>query len=59
MCRERAINIVRHLRLTISNMPIIEPSVQSELFAPTRATKKKLNKIKDRIIKKYNLSKDN
>jgi len=59
MCRQKAIAIVRNLTYTLENMPIIDPTSDSQLFTPTRASKKKLRNIKDRIIKKYNLSKDN
>ena len=59
MCRQKAIAIVRNLNYTLENMPIIDPTSDSQLFTPTRASKKKLRNIKDRIIKKYNLSKDN
>ena len=59
MCRERAIDIVKHLNLTIANMPTIEPTIYNEVYAPTRTTKKNLNKIKDRLIRKYKLKKDN
>ena len=59
MCRQRAIDIVRNLTYTIANMPIIDPTSDSQLFTPTRASKKKLKNIKDRLIKKYKLYKDN
>ena len=59
MCRQKAIAIVRNLNYTLENMPIIDPTSDSQLFTPTRASKKKLKNIKDRIIRKYNLSKDN
>ena len=57
MCRERAKKIIKDLNITISNMKPIVPcwNMQNELFTPTRVSKEKLKKIKNRLIKKYNL----
>jgi|TARA_R110000822_G_scaffold128530_3_gene264395 hypothetical protein len=59
MSRQRAINIVRNISLTISNMKPIQATVTNELFPPTRTTKKKLQSIADRLIRRYKLAKDN
>ena len=61
MCRERAKKIIKDLNITISNMkPIVTCwNMQNELFTPTRVSKEKLKKIKNRLIKKYNLLEDN
>jgi|TARA_B100001094_G_scaffold302417_1_gene329620 hypothetical protein len=61
MCRERAKKIIKDLNITISNMKPIVPcwNMQNELFTPTRVSKEKLKKIKNRLIKKYNLLEDN
>ena len=61
MCRERAKKIIKDLNITISNMKPIVPcwNMQNELFTPTRVSKEKLKKIKNKIIKKYNLLEDN
>jgi|TARA_R110000823_G_scaffold266631_1_gene386374 hypothetical protein len=54
MSKRRAKEIVKNLLNTIHNMVDIK-IVTSEQFPPARADKKKLGKIADKLIKKYEL----
>lgn len=55
--REKAIAIVANLKQTLSKMENQKPIIESQLktFKAARADKKELNKIKNNLIKKYNL----
>jgi transposase len=55
--KEKALAIVANLKQTLLKMEHQKPIIESQLktFKTTRANKKELNKIKDNLIKKYNL----
>tara|TARA_R100000781_G_C3983533_1_gene94388 strand:+ start:320 stop:496 length:177 start_codon:yes stop_codon:yes gene_type:complete len=55
--KEKAITIVANLKQTLSKMENQKTIVESSLktFKAARANKKELIKIKDNLIKKYNL----
>ena len=55
--KEKALAIVANLKQTLLKMEHQKPIIESQLktFKATRANKKELNKIKDNLIKKYNL----
>ena len=56
MDKDKAIEIVENLTNTINNMGDKEQVVsQSSAFKPTRASKSRLKRIREKLIKKYKL----
>jgi|TARA_R110001592_G_scaffold20489_8_gene83057 hypothetical protein len=54
MSRKRALSIVKNLNRTISSMIDVKV-IPNEQFPGVRANKQKLNSIKDKLLKKYDI----
>ena len=55
MSRKRAIEICKNLKATVAKMTPVVRGFKNEMFESPRASKEKLIRVKNRLLKKYNL----